>query len=155
MALHKKQKNALVDYHIPIKLNSPTDVLAASLGPRLLGADRGIKFFDAAVVGYAAAVVVQLVAHGVDAQRGLLVSHVVLEQMLGAAAVERLLRNLLMQAAQTVAGVPQVVDLHEKCLLNDVVHLLGALARLPVEEALLGDVQGDLQVEERLTALPL
>jgi len=35
------------------------------------------------------------------------------------------------------------------------VHLLGALARLPVEEALLGDVQGDLQVEERLTALPL
>lgn len=70
----------------PFRLRA-THTLAACLRPGSLGADTGVELLDAAIVGDPAAVVVELVADGVDAQRRLLVGDILLQQMLGSAAV--------------------------------------------------------------------
>lgn len=60
-----------------------------------------------------------------------------------------------MKILQLLAGVAQVVDLQEQGALDGVVHLLHSGAPLPVEEALLGDLQRSLQVEQGFAALAL
>lgn len=68
---------------------------AAGLCPHLDGADRWIVFLDAAVVVDAPTVVVQFVAHGIDADGVLLVNDILFERMLGTTQIRQYSVDLL------------------------------------------------------------